>query len=55
MPIFIVFLTVGTGSSYGEQMGTQISVSKKQNIRNKIYMIRGMQVMLDRDLAELSS
>ena len=34
-------------------MGTQISVSKKQNIRNKIYMIRVMQVILDRDLAEL--
>lgn len=34
-------------------MDTQISVSKKQNIRDKIYMIRGMQVMLDRDLAEL--
>lgn len=34
-------------------MGTQISISKKHNIRDKIYMIRGFQVMLDRDLAEL--
>ena len=25
----------------------------EQNIKNKIYTIRGVQVMLDRDLAEL--
>ena len=34
-------------------MSTTISISKKENIRDKIYTIRGMQVMLDRDLAEL--
>jgi len=34
-------------------MSTTISISKKQDIRDKIYTIRGVQVMLDRDLAEL--
>ncbi|MCK4608984.1 MAG: ORF6N domain-containing protein [Gammaproteobacteria bacterium] len=34
-------------------MSTQTSLSKKQNINDKIYTIRGEQVMLDRDLAEL--
>ena len=34
-------------------MNTQISILEKHDIRNKIYTIRGMQVMLDRDLAEL--
>lgn len=28
-------------------------VINKQNIQNKIYAIRGLQVMIDRDLAEL--
>lgn len=31
----------------------QTGISKKQNISDKIYMIRDTQVMLDRDLAEL--
>ena len=34
-------------------MNTQISILKKQNIRDKIYTIRGIQVILDRDLANL--
>ena len=34
-------------------MSTQISMSNKQGLRDKIYTIRGKQVMLDRDLAEL--
>jgi hypothetical protein len=36
-------------------MRVQISISdsEKQSIRDKIYTIRGIQVMLDRDLAEL--
>ena len=34
-------------------MSTQISLSKKQNISDKIYTMRGMQIMLDRDLAFL--
>jgi hypothetical protein len=31
----------------------KISVTNEENIKNKIFTIRGMQVMLDRDLAEL--
>ncbi len=31
----------------------EISVINEENIKNKIFTIRGMQVMLDRDLAEL--
>ena len=34
-------------------MGTQISTLKTQDVRDKIYTIRGMSVMLDSDLAEL--
>ncbi|OGT22468.1 MAG: DNA-binding protein [Gammaproteobacteria bacterium RIFCSPHIGHO2_02_FULL_42_13] len=34
-------------------MNTQISIPSKQNIRDKIHLIRGMQVMLDRDLSEI--
>ncbi|MGD9152701.1 MAG: ORF6N domain-containing protein [Gammaproteobacteria bacterium] len=34
-------------------MSTKISISKKQGICDKIYTIRGKQVMLDRDLAAL--
>ena len=34
-------------------MSTQIRTSDKQNISNKIYTIRGVQIMLDRDLANL--
>lgn len=39
--------------SYGEFMSKQITMSNKQGIRDKIYTIRGGQVMLDRDLAVL--
>jgi len=31
----------------------KISVINEENIKDKIFTIRGMQVMLDRDLAEL--
>ncbi len=31
----------------------EISVINEETIKNKIYSIRGFQVMLDRDLAEL--
>ena len=31
----------------------EISVINEETIKNKIYFIRGFQVMLDRDLAEL--
>ena len=31
----------------------EISVINEETIKNKIYSIRGLQVMLDRDLAEL--
>ena len=34
-------------------MSTKIGFLKTQNIRDKIYTIRGIQVMLDRDLADL--
>lgn len=34
-------------------MSDQISISNDQEIQNKIYYIRNLQVMLDRDLAEL--
>jgi len=34
-------------------MSQKISILSKQDIRHKIYTIRGKQVMLDRDLAEL--
>ena len=34
-------------------MNTHISNLEKQNISDKIYTIRGMQVMLDRDLAKI--
>ena len=34
-------------------MKTQITISRERAIHDKIYMIRGIQVMLDRDLAEL--
>jgi hypothetical protein len=31
----------------------EISVINEENIKNKIFTIRGLQVMLDRDLAKL--
>jgi len=31
----------------------ELSVINEETIKNKIYSIRGFQVMLDRDLAEL--
>ena len=31
----------------------EISVINEETIKNKIFTIRGLQVMLDRDLAEL--
>ena len=34
-------------------MNTQLSILEKENIANKIYTIRGCQVMLDKDLALL--
>lgn len=34
-------------------MSEQVSVSQNQKVSDKIYTIRGKQVMLDRDLAEL--
>jgi len=34
-------------------MGKQLVILNGENIKNKIYTIRGLQVMLDRDLAEL--
>ena len=34
-------------------MTNQISILEDQSIKDKIYTIRGKQVMLDRDLAEL--
>ncbi len=35
------------------KMGKQLVILNGENIKNKIYTIRGLQVMLDRDLAEL--
>lgn len=34
-------------------MKNKITVVKENDIKDKIYSIRGLQVMLDRDLAEL--
>jgi len=34
-------------------MSTPRSLSKKQNIRDKIYTVRGVQVMLDSDLSKI--
>ena len=34
-------------------MENQISILEENSIRSKIHVIRGQQVMLDRDLAEL--
>lgn len=34
-------------------MENQISILEENSIRSKIHVIRGKQVMLDRDLAEL--
>ena len=31
----------------------EITTINKQNLQDKIYTIRGLQVMLDRDLADL--
>ncbi|MCX6060757.1 MAG: ORF6N domain-containing protein [Campylobacterales bacterium] len=31
----------------------EIAIIDEHNIQNKIYTLRGLQVMLDRDLAEL--
>lgn len=35
------------------EMASEIQITPKQNLQDKIYIIRGLQVMLDSDLAEL--
>ena len=39
--------------AWGIKMNKDIAILHQENLKNKIYTIRGVQVMLDRDLAEL--
>ena len=36
-----------------EQQNTEIAIMDEKSIRDKIYVVRGVQVMLDFELAEL--
>ena len=37
----------------GDNMASNVAILEEDSIRSKIHMIRGQQVMLDRDLAEI--
>ena len=38
---------------WGEYMTNEILLIDEQNIKNKIYIVRGKQVMVDSDLAKI--